>query len=194
MAYLVASATTTRFSSTFATVYGGSEFKSYINGNDTQGLAAGATGTAATLSLKINSWGSATNIKACLYDEDALAETVIIPAAAGTGVIDVALAGTTTITSGNLYRLALYSESGLNITLDTDGAGLTLREEQGGTGSYTSPIDPYPAGTYDSANEFYFAIQDAPASGPTITNVNTTNIVQVGDTPVVTGTSFLATG
>ena len=32
------------------------------------------------------------------------------------------------------------------------------------------------------------------AAGPTITNVNTTNIVQVGDTPVVTGTSFLATG
>ena len=32
------------------------------------------------------------------------------------------------------------------------------------------------------------------ASGPTITNVNTTNVVQVLDTPVVTGTSFLATG
>ena len=32
------------------------------------------------------------------------------------------------------------------------------------------------------------------ASGPVITNVNTTNVVQVGDTPVVTGTSFLATG
>ena len=32
------------------------------------------------------------------------------------------------------------------------------------------------------------------ASGPAITNVNTTNVVQVGDTPVVTGTSFLATG
>ena len=35
---------------------------------------------------------------------------------------------------------------------------------------------------------------DSIGGGPTITNVNTTNVVQVGDTPVVTGTSFLATG
>jgi hypothetical protein len=32
------------------------------------------------------------------------------------------------------------------------------------------------------------------AAGPTITDVNTTETVQVGDTPTVTGTSFLATG
>jgi len=32
------------------------------------------------------------------------------------------------------------------------------------------------------------------ASGPVITDVNTTETVQVGDTPIVTGTSFLATG
>jgi hypothetical protein len=38
------------------------------------------------------------------------------------------------------------------------------------------------------------ALLAAVASGPAITNVNTTNVVQVGDTPVVTGTSFLATG
>ena len=34
----------------------------------------------------------------------------------------------------------------------------------------------------------------AAAAGPTITDVNTTETVQVGDTPIVTGTSFLATG
>lgn len=171
MAYLIASADTARFSATFVTVFGGSEFKSYINGNDTQGLVAGATGTAATLRLSINSWGSATNLKAALYDEDVLVEIVVIPASVGTGVVDVALAGTTTITSGNLYRLALYSESGLEVTLDTDTGGLTLREEQSGSGSYTSPIDPYPAGSYDSANEFYWAIQDAGAAQTTIDDI-----------------------
>ena len=35
---------------------------------------------------------------------------------------------------------------------------------------------------------------EAVAAGPVITDVNTTNVVQVGDTPIVTGTSFLATG
>ena len=163
MSYLIASADIARFSASFTTVYGGSEFKSYINGNDSEGLVAAASANAATLSLSINSWGTASNIKAALYDEDALVETVVIPASVGTGVVDVALSGNVAITSGNLYRLALYSENGDEITLDSDTSGLTLREEQGGTGSYTSPIDPYPAGSYDSFNEFYWAIQDAAA-------------------------------
>lgn len=37
-------------------------------------------------------------------------------------------------------------------------------------------------------------IGDAVAAGPAIANVNTTNIVQVDNTPAVNGTSFLATG
>lgn len=183
MAYLIADASTTRFSST-ATLGFSSEFTSFVNGNDTQGLTASATGTAATLSISINNWLSATNIKACLYDEDVLVETVVIPSSVGTGVVDVALAGTTTITSGNLYRLALYSQSGQDFTLDTDTGGLTLRTENSGSGSYTTPIDPYPTGSFQSFNEYYWAVQDSGGGGRSITDIDTDNDVQAGQTNI----------
>ena len=160
MAYLIGSADTARFD-TAHTIAFASEFQSYVSGNDTDGLLASATGTGATLSLYIEDWLSATNLKAVLYESNAEVASTIIPASVGTGVVDVALS--IAATSGEVYRLALYSEGGEDISLYTDTGGLTLRYEDGGTGSYTTPIDPYPAGSYSSFNEFYWALQDAPA-------------------------------
>lgn len=160
MPFLIADASTARFSSTQLLDYS-SNFTSFINGNDSQGLTASASGTANNLYLYISDLASVTNLKACLYEGNVLVETVVIPASVGTGVVSVALAGTTTITSGNVYRLAIYSESGQDFTMFTDVAGLTLRVENGGSGSFATPIDPYPAGSFQSNNEFYWAIEEA---------------------------------
>ena len=175
MAYLIGSASTTRFSSTYAINSGASGTGLHLVGNPAD-TAAVATGAAATLSLYISSWGTQTNIRACLYDESnsgALLASVVIPSSVGTGLIEVALAGSVTITSGNNYRLGLYTEDGDDITLFSDQSGLTLRRFSA-SGSYTTPADPSDqSGGYDSNNEFYWAIQDGPA-GLTIDSTDAT--------------------
>lgn len=177
MTYLVASADVARFSSTVALSFGASENVLNTNGNDSQGLTASASGNAATLSMSISSWGSATSIKVAIYDEDALVETVVISSSEGTGVISVALAGTTAITSGNLYRFAVYSTSGLPLTLDSDTGGLTHRDFSS-SGDFTNPVDPLPSCNFVGFNEFYFAIQDAPVGGLTLDSTPTDNRVE----------------
>jgi len=171
MTYLVGSASTTRFSSTYAvnSGAGGTSIKLVGNPADT---AAVATGTAENLYIYVSSWGSQTNIKCCIYDETlitglgALLETVIVTSSAGTGVLTIPLAGTTTITSGNKYRLGLYTEDADDITMFSDTGGLTLRKFT--SGSYTTPADPsLQSGGFDSFNEFYFALDDV--AGATVT-------------------------
>jgi len=167
MAYLIGSVSTARFSSTYAIDSGAGGTGLNLVG-DPADTSASATGTAENLHIYVSSWGSQTNIKCCIYDETALGallETVIIPSSEGTGLITVALAGTTTITSGSNYRLGIYTEDADPITMFSDTSGLTLRKFST-SGSYTAPADPSnQSGGYDSFNEFYFAIDDVSASG-----------------------------
>jgi len=160
MTYLIGSADTTRFSYTygFQSVAGN---RIHFNGNDTQGVVPSQNGTADTLSLYISSWGTLSNIKACLYDDNVLVESVVVNSAVGTGVIDIPLAGTTNLDTGSAYRLGIYTDSLNDITMFTDTGALTLR--YGTLGNYASPEDPLPAGSYDSFNEFYWAIQETAA-------------------------------
>lgn len=167
MAYLIGSASTTRFSSTYAINSGASGTGLHLVGNPAD-TAASATGTAQNLHLYISSWGTQANIKCCIYDETnsgTLLEAVIVPSSEGTGVVTVALAGTTTITSGNDYRLGIYTEDADNITMFSDTGGLTLRRFSS-SGSYTIPADPSnQSGGFDSFNEFYFAVDDVSGGG-----------------------------
>ena len=126
MAYLIGSASVARFSATygFQTV---SANREHWNGNAAEGVIAGASANAATLNLYISSWGSLSNIKACLYDANVLVETIVINSSVGTGEVAISLAGSTAITSGNAYRLGIYTDSLNDITMHTDTGGLTLR-------------------------------------------------------------------
>lgn len=167
MVYLIGSADTARFSSTYAPT--GTDTRGHFNGNDTQGLPAIESGNGQFLDLYISSWGSVANIKATIYKDNAKVESVVVPSSAGTGLISVALAGTTAFSVGSeRYRLSIYRDSSNPITYYTDTAGLTLRYDSSG-GSYTTPPATLPAGSFDSNNEFYWAIRSA--SGPTVDTI-----------------------
>ena len=173
---MIGSASTTRFSSTLAlsSTGGPPTTLNWYNGNNTTATGdAVATGTAQNLHLYVNSWGSQTAVKFNIYDEDdagTLLESVIVTSAEGTGLFSVELAGTTTITSGNLYRISLYTEDTDAITLYTDTSGFTTRYSAA-SGSYTAPQDPSVAGSYSSFNEWYWAVDDVTAGGSIIPQI-----------------------
>ena len=105
----------------------------------------------------------------------------------------------------------VYSLTGLTVDLSSH-SGKTLaiahaKASNGGDGHRADLTQPKSSNTTETlADPFVqntttggrwygiWGVTTAAASGPTITDVNTTNTVQVGDTPIVTGTSFLATG
>ena len=168
MAYLLGSSDTTRFSSSYSLT--GNDFRSHYTYPTLDGISASAGGVAATLSLYINDWLSCANLKASLYENDALVESVIIPASAGIGLISVPLAGTTTITTGaTKYRLSLYRDSGQTISVRSDSGTLLPLRYDSVTGSYTTPPATLPNGLFDSYNEYYWAIESA--SGPTVDTI-----------------------
>ena len=189
MSYLIGSESKARFASTYAINSSAGGTLLWLVGNPAD-TAAVASGAAATLELYISSWGAQTNIKCCIYDETnagVLLESVVIPSSAGTGAVSVALTGSTSIVSANNYRLGIYTEDGDPITLFSDTAGLTLRSTSA-SGSYATPQDPAAAGSYDSANEFYWAIQDAAAATPTLDTVTDPLVAgSTGNVATVTG-------
>ena len=168
MAYLIGSDSTARFASTITYNSGASLNTSLFNGNDTQGLTPTAAGAAATLSLYVSSWGAVTSAKAALYADNSLVETVVLTSALGAGVVSIDLAGTTIIDITKKYRLALFTGQNADLTLFTDTAALTKRISTS-SGTFASPGATLPAGSFDSNNEFYWAIQSA--SGPTIDTI-----------------------
>ena len=153
MSYIIGSASVAAYTSTDTYDSGASINTAMFNGNDTQGIAASSTATAATLNLYISSWGALSNIKACLYAANTLVDTLVINSSVGTGEVAIPWTPATAITSATAYRLALYTDSNTPITLHTSTAGLTRRLSTAGT--YASPVDPLPAGNFVSTNEFY---------------------------------------
>tara|TARA_R110002126_G_scaffold88849_1_gene212712 strand:+ start:2151 stop:3266 length:1116 start_codon:yes stop_codon:yes gene_type:complete len=96
------------------------------------------------------------------------------------------------LTAGNLYAVGLRVVSATQVRSQyLYGAGASSLSVLTGTSALPDPWDDVSG---SSRIRSMYAETEAAASGPVITNVNTTNVVQVGDTPVVTGTSFLATG
>jgi len=170
MAFLIGDASTTRFSSTYGINSGASANAIKFSSNIATSIAAGATGTAQNIRLYISSWGSQTNIKVCLYAEsdDSLLESVIVPSSVGTGVVTIALAGTTSITSAASYSIGIYTEDADDITLYTDtAASAPYIYNSTSSGNYTTPMDPRVNGGFDSFNEYYWAIDDDTGGGPT---------------------------
>ena len=166
MAYLIGSADVSAFSSSIThTSEAGLNVKRWT-GTGTggpDGKLAASSANAAILQLSIVSWGSVTNLKACLYDEGSLVEIVTIPSSEGAGVISVAMAGSTAITSGNNYVLGFYTDSDNDITFDARTDGAYLYRENASGGSYASPSASLGTGVYESQHEIYWAIQDAAA-------------------------------
>lgn len=193
MTFLVGSASTARFSSTYPINSGASGLGLWLVGNPAD-TAAVATGTAQTLWVYISSWGAQTNAKFCLYDESsagALLESVIITSAAGTGLISVPLAGTSSITSGNNYRLGIYTEDIDDLTMFSDTGGLTLRFFSS-SGSYTTPADPSNQSSgFNSFNELYFAIDDVAVGAATISTAD--DPILAGATGAHTVTNYTTT-
>ena len=113
-------------------------------------------------------------------------------------------ASTLTSTAGSGFLVALSCEANRDVVsfdadLDTEigstaaanSLHVFLDETEAGT---VNPLYDFTMSSDRQFNEAIFELKSPAVAGPVITNVNTTNVVQVGDTPVVTGTSFLATG
>lgn len=183
MAFLIGTASTSAY--TVANTYNNNATYAMFNGNATEGVVAVAGGTAAKLNLYINSWTSG-SIKACLYDSsNNLLNSVIIPSSVGTGFVSVVFPNTT-ITSGQKYRLAIYLVASGGVSLFTKTGALTKREVS--SGSYTSPVATLPAGTFVSTNEFYWALETAPAYS--ITDIDGDNVIEVGQTFTINTVGF----
>lgn len=183
MAYLIGSSSTAAY--TVANTYNNNATYAMFNGNATEGVVAAASGTGARLNLYINSWTSA-SIKACLYDpSNNLLNSVIIPSSVGTGFVSVVFPNTT-ITSGQKYRLAIYLVASGGVSLFTKTGALTKREVS--SGSYTNPVATLPAGTFVSTNEFYWALETAPAYS--ITDIDGDNVIEVGQTFTINTVGF----
>lgn len=182
MTYLIGSSSTSSYVNT--TSYNDTQFYSWVNGNDTQGIPANFSGTATVLNLYISSWVSS-NIKACLYEDNILLNSVIIPNSVGTGLISVAFPSTTITSGTQRYRLAFYLDAVGGINLFTIPSALTQRKVSSGT--YTTPATTLPAGAFVGTAEYYWALQTAPSY---VIDTLTTPIV-LGVNGQVTSTSLV---
>tara|TARA_R110000851_G_scaffold327999_1_gene498178 strand:+ start:2235 stop:3347 length:1113 start_codon:yes stop_codon:yes gene_type:complete len=98
-----------------------------------------------------------------------------------------------TLTATDTYAVALRVLSATTVSANSAYVGSAVsRSSLDGTSAFASTWTDN--GSNGDVLSMYAETRTIVASGPAITNVNTTNVVQVGDTPVVTGTSFLATG
>jgi len=169
MAFLIGSSSVTGFTATDSINSGASDsfMPCWFVGRNDDANNSIATGAAQNLHLYINSWGTLNNIKCSIYDETGggtLVESIIVNSSVGTGQVSVAMSGSTTITTGRLYRLGIYTEDNNAITFWSDTGGKTKRED-GGINNYASPIDPSTNGGYVSFNEYYWAVDDVGGGG-----------------------------
>lgn len=183
MAYLIGSSSTSAY--TVANTYNNNATYAMFSGDNTQGIVAATSGTAARLNLYINSWTSA-SLKACLYDNtNTLVNSVIVPSSVGTGLQSIIFPNTT-ITAGDKYRLAIYLVAAGGVSLWTKTGALFKRDVS--TGSYTSPVTTLPNGAYVSTNEFYWSMETAPAYS--IDSIDTDDIVEIGQTFTISTAGF----
>jgi hypothetical protein len=186
MTYLVGSSSLTGF--TVNTNYNNNSTFVTVNGNDTQGLAASTSGTLGKLNLYIASWTApTTSLKACLYENNTLIGTVIVPSSAGTGLVSVTFPGSLTIIAGSQrYRLGIYLNTSGGLNLWTKTGALTRRDLS--SGSYTSPVTTLPACNFSSTNEFYWSLETAPTYS--IDSIDGDDSVEVGQTFSINTTGF----
>lgn len=156
-----------------------------------------SAGTASSLTLKINAWGTTQNVKACIYEDDALVEEVIINKSVATGDITVALAGTLAISAAKDYVVLIYTDTNSAdfgmLTWNSGSATGGARRRRTG-GSYASPIATNVAGTWFGWNGFYWGISDAPSgltldSAPSTMAKGETGVQFVVSTPATAPTT-----
>lgn len=170
MAVIIGSDNTTAFSSTRA--YGGGtgtvHYNGYNPGENPRGKSASSTATASKVGFSISSWGTVANIKICIYDNsDNLAGVATVSSSEGTGDIVVDLDSTFSVTSGNTYYCGFYRDTAADLTLNIDNSDTSAYHiKYDATGSYASPVDPLPDGTWvASSAEFAWWVEDAGAGG-----------------------------
>lgn len=158
MAYLLGSSDTSAY--TIDAVYAQNEFYIQTGSNLSGGLAASASGNVTKLNLLITSWVTA-SIKVCLYENNALLNSVIVPSSVGTGLVQVAFPSTAVVAGAQRYRLGFYKVDASNITLKakTGSGNETKRREQ--VGSYTSPTAALGNGLFVDNEVFYWSMEDA---------------------------------
>ena len=186
MAYLIGSVSTAAY--TVNTSYNNNSTFVTVNGNDTQGLAANASGVAAKLNMYIASWtGPTTSLKACLYENNNLVGTAIIPSSAGTGLVSITFPGSVAITAGSQrYRLGIYLNTYGGLNLWTKTGALTRQDLY--SGSYTSPVTTLPACNFSSTNEFYWSLETAPTYS--VDSIDGDDSVEVGQPFSINTTGF----
>lgn len=187
MSYLLGSSDTSAY--TIDAVYAQNEFYIQLGSNASGGIAANSSGNVTKLNLFITSWVTA-SIKVCLYENNALLNSVIVPSSVGTGLVQVAFPSTAVVAGTERYRLGFYKVNSDNITLKakTGTGNETKRREL--VGSYTSPAATIGAGTFIDNEVFYWSMEDAGAATTidTLGDGNTT--VRVGGTHSVTTTGL----
>lgn len=161
MPYIIGAAKDVRFADTYQLPFT-TESLEILYGNDTDGLVANAADSMDILNIEVINWLSATNIKVVIALANAIVDTVIIPAAAGTGVLSIALSGVTSENAG-VYRIGIFSEGGEPIQLASDADGTVTVRLSSSAGTYTTPTSPLPAGGYEALDELWWAIQSTAA-------------------------------
>ena len=96
------------------------------------------------------------------------------------------------LVEGDTYAVAFRIKSATSLSWRSTyvSSGVSVSTLDGTSALAATWTDNANAGNVPSM----YATTVTAAAGPVITDVNTTETVQVGDTPIVTGTSFLATG
>lgn len=106
------------------------------------GIAASTTAIGQTLRFSISSFEDATNVKFCIYNATtrALLEEIIVPSTIGTGLHEIAMAGTTMFQAGEFYKICVYNNApSEQIVLNVDSSG---RQIGFVTGDFNNPTDP----------------------------------------------------
>lgn len=159
MAYLIGSSDVSAY--TTDTTYNTNEFYAWRNGDTTVGVVASSSGTVNKINMYIANWNAMTSIKACLYEDNALLNSVVVPASIGTGFVSFAFPDTAVVAGSEKYKLAFYLVNGdSTLTLKTKTGDGQYREA---VGSYTSPAATIGDGNWFGAQEFYWSAESGSA-------------------------------
>lgn len=126
------------------------------------GTPAVVTAIETIFRFNIDNYLDATEVAFCIYDATtrALLETIIVPSSTGTGLQQVAMAGTTQFTAGQPYKIVVYNNgAGEQISLATDPSSRSVGFVDG---DLANPIDPIPAEPFTELfpnREWFWEIQ-----------------------------------
>lgn len=184
MGYLAGSSDT----SAYTTSFGYRTFSIPAAWHSDLGKVASSSGTATFLDLYIDSWGALDNIVVGLYEDRTLIATMVVNSSAGTGIVEIPITGTPSLTSGNTYRVSILCEVDAPLNLwSLTGDNLKYHDQS----SYPTMTATLPVGITSTQNEYYWAIRDNAA--PVINNIDGDNNVYQGQSTVTINTTNFPT-